>query len=117
MIGPLGFPKGLLAVEKDLRSLRSIPKWEHSDRRIDLLCFMPGGDGLKPLLLVECKANASDEEDGKSQVFGYNQKIGAPFIALASPLGVKVLWHELGRIISVPFLPLFSQLIEKVCLK
>lgn len=117
MIGPLGYPKGLLAVEKDLRSLLPISKWEDSDRRIDLLCFMPGKDGLRPLILIECKAQAIDEEDGKSQVFGYNQKICAPFIGLAGPLGVKMLWHQAGRIVSVPFLPSFSQLIEKICVK
>ena len=100
MIGPLGYPKGLLAVEKELSTF---------SRRVDLLCFVPGKEGLSPLLLVECKA--SDEMDGELQAFGYNQKLQAPFVALAGPSKVKTIWREREQFRSVPFLPTYQQLL------
>ena len=52
MVGEWGYPKGLLAVEKDLASLA--PGTFDPERRIVLLCFAPEGrGGVKPLLLVE----------------------------------------------------------------
>lgn len=111
MINELGFPKGLIAVEKDLAQLSLI----NPNRRIDLLCYAPGKDGLKPLLLIECKVGRIKPQ-AERQVFGYNNAIGAPFIALASDTEIKMFWQELGRIVSVPFLPPFSQLVDQLCL-
>src|SRR3989344_3720493 len=79
MIGALGFPKNLLAVEKDLASLphRQILRESNPNRRLDLLCFTPGKTGLVPLLLIECKAGQI-LDSAERQVLGYNDTVGAP---------------------------------------
>jgi hypothetical protein len=104
MIGELGYPKGLIAIEKDL---------DTSSRRFDILCYVKKDSELRPLLLIECKADKIDEE-AEAQAFGYNQSMRAPFIALASKEGIKTLWREQGRIASVPFLPRYEQLVEQL---
>lgn len=95
MISELGYPKSLISVEKRVGS-----------RRFDLVCYTQTG---LPLLLVECKA-VELSEAAQNQAVGYNAVIKAPFICLACPTGVKTLWHEGGRIASVPFLPKFIEL-------
>ena len=112
MIGELGFPKGLLAVEKDLASLSPSSRVD-PHRRIDILAFAPGKEGLQPLLLVECKAVAIDEA-ALSQVLGYNRAVGAPFLCLTNGVITKTFWKEKNKMVSISFLPLFSQLIEKL---
>ncbi|MBS0625047.1 MAG: type I restriction enzyme HsdR N-terminal domain-containing protein [Verrucomicrobia bacterium] len=100
----LGFPKGLIAVEKGIEA----------DRRFDLLCYYRA-DELKPLLLIECKAHSLNVE-AENQLFGYNAKLGAPFVCLANGSETRLLWREQGRTASVPFIPPYAQLIEKLCL-
>ena len=96
MIVDLGYPKGLIAVEKQIES-----------RRFDLVCYT---QAMSPLLLVECKAEKFGDA-AEAQAFGYNATIKAPFICLASLNEVKLLWHEKsGKIASVPFLPTFAEL-------
>jgi hypothetical protein len=104
MIGELGYPKGLIAIEKDLTA---------SSRRFDILCYAKRAQGLVPLLLIECKAERIDEE-AEAQAFGYNQSIRAPFVALASKEGIKTQWIEKGEIRSIPFLPRFEELLEQL---
>ncbi len=112
MIDELGYPKGLIAVEKDISSLAS----PRLNRRIDILCLRPGADGLKPLLLIECKAGKLTPEAEK-QALGYNDAIGgAPFVALAGLDEIKTFWRELDRIASVPFLPRFDELVGELSL-
>lgn len=107
MIEELGYPKGLLAVEKRIVSLSGVDP----ERRIDIVCFVSASQGLRPILLIECKAETLDEQ-AEMQAFGYNASIGAPFIALASAEGVKTFWKEKERIVSVPFLPSFHELVK-----
>lgn len=107
MIGPLGYPKGLLAVEKDLSSFSS------SNRRFDLLCYTPSKDGLSPLLLVECKASDMGKI-AETQVFGYNETIQSPFVCVIQGESAKTFWREGDKIASVPFLPTYIQLISKL---
>ncbi len=111
MIDELGYPKGLIAVEKDISSL-ALPRLS---RRIDILCLTPGVVGMRPLLLIECKAGKLTP-DAEKQVLGYNDAIGAPFIALAGLDEIKTFWQELYGIASVPFLPRFDQLMEQLTL-
>jgi hypothetical protein len=107
MIGPLGYPRGHLAVEKNLFSFGL-------QRRVDLVCFYPVKDLLKPLLLVECKAVVLTTE-AENQLFGYNLQIGAPFLCLVNDAEIKTIWQEQNSMRSISFLPSYSQLIEKVC--
>lgn len=97
MIGELGFPKGLISVEKKI-----------GNRRFDLVCYTKS---TSPLLLVECKAGELNEA-AENQALGYNATVKAPFICLASPTAIKTLWQERGRIVSVPFLPTYDELYE-----
>lgn len=112
MTTELGFPKGLLAVEKDLASLSRLSTADPR-RRIDILAWVPGKEGLEPLLLVECKAEAIDEA-ALAQVLGYNRAIGAPFVCLTNGTTTKTFWKEKNKMVSISFLPSFSQLIEKL---
>jgi hypothetical protein len=161
MVGELGYPKGLIVVEKELTTLyrnnlknrfltvSGLPQdsrshsglasrqWSlspnanpeappcqnpdssscfgisDSNRRLDILCYAPGYDGLRPLLLIECKASRLDAQTEK-QAFGYNDAIGAPFIALTNGTEIKTLWREPGKIASIPFLPRFTALVAKL---
>lgn len=106
MIGSLGFPKGLIAVEKRIQT-----------RRFDLVCYTKKGS---PLLLVECKA-LFPKDDAFHQALGYNFWLEAPFICIAAQkqtphLGIylKTYWKESEKIASIPYLPTFLEL-EGVC--
>jgi hypothetical protein len=120
MLGLLGYPRGYIAVERGLCSLESLgqpvsPFLFDPNRRIDVLCFYPNREGLiKPLLLVECKALHLNFE-AENQLFGYNARVGAPFLCLANEAEIKMLWQERGSIKSIPFLPSYAQLIETLC--
>ena len=104
MTGPLGYPKGLLSVESAVYN---------SNRRFDVLCCTPAEGGLIPLLLIECKA---EDEKGAatSQVFGYNEEICAPFVCVIQGDAAQTFWKEGEKVVSVPFLPTYAQLIEKL---
>ncbi len=99
MIGPLGFPKGLLSVEKEISF----------QRRVDLICYTPHQEGLQPLLIVVCKA---EEEyfPAEQQVFGYNEVVLALFLCIICGTRAKTFWKEPNGIGSVPFLPTYEQL-------
>lgn len=107
MLGPLQYPRSLIAVEKELIS--DLAPY----RRIDLLCFTPKKDGLVPLLLIECKGEGGDsEEEAEKQLNGYNLWVGAPFLAIGGPNGIKTFWKEKTDWRSVPFLPPYQQLVQ-----
>ena len=97
MIAELGSPKGFISVERKIGS-----------RRFDLVCYTKE---MKPLLLVECKAGAIDEAAAR-QALGYNDVVKAPFVCLVNAGEMITLWHEQGKIASVPFLPTFKDLYE-----
>lgn len=97
MIEQLGFPKGLISVEKRV-----------GERRYDLVCYT---SEMQPLLLVECKA-APIGERAFNQALGYNHFLKAPFICLANGTERITVWLEKGKIASVPFLPFYKELYE-----
>ncbi len=103
MVGPLGFPKGLISVEKAIGS--SV----YPDRRIDILCSTPGKEGLVPLLLVECKAVRS-KGAALRQLMGYNDVIKAPFLCVIEGLVATTFWFEEKKLAQCPFLPTYAQL-------
>lgn len=80
MVRHLGYPKELMAVEKEIRELPHLEGTGFPDRRIDLLCF---AKGVAPLLLVEFKEDKLDDS-AIEQVIGYNYFVKAPFIAVAN---------------------------------
>jgi hypothetical protein len=95
MLFQLGFPKGLISVEKKIGS-----------RRYDAVCY---AKNFCPLVLIECKAHRITSSM-LAQATGYNAFLQAPFICLAGPNEVKTLWNDKGNIVSVPFLPPYDQL-------
>ena len=84
MIHSLGYPPGYMVLEKGLDQLPHVKKNNSPlKRRADLIVF--GKDlhphhALYPLLLVECKA-VSLTDKVLRQLVGYNQFVGAYFIA------------------------------------
>jgi hypothetical protein len=110
MVDELGYPKGLIAVEKEISTLAL----NDPNRRIDILCYAMGKNGLMPLLLIECKAEKLTPQ-AERQALGYNDAIGAPFVALAGPNEIKTLWREEKKVVSIPFLPRFDQLVDELC--
>jgi hypothetical protein len=104
MLGPLAFPKGLIAVEKKVGAL---------SRRTDVVAYCRGEEGgLRPLVLVECKAEKADEEAYR-QASGYNGLLAAPYLCLAHGGGIRTFWKEGEEIRSVPFLPPYAQLLQR----
>jgi hypothetical protein len=95
MMFGLGYPKGLISVERAI-----------GERRYDIVCFSPQ---MAPLLLVECKAEHADEA-AIQQALGYNGTIKAPFICLATAGCTVTYWYERGELKSVPFLPAYQEL-------
>lgn len=94
MIHKQGYPRELLAVEKEIKELPHLFGKVVPDRRIDILCYAQvdsnfestwayGGGSLFPLLMVECKAEKLSEE-AINQAIGYNHHVKAPFIAIAN---------------------------------
>lgn len=105
LIGPLGFPKGLLCVEKTIAH----------GRRIDIMAYAKRKDRLEPLLLIECKASlVVDESVVIEQALGYNASIQAPFWAVAHDRGVRFFWKEIEEIRSTPFIPSYQQLLQRL---
>lgn len=75
-------PEGWLAIEVSLSSFVA-PPLKPPNRRIDLLLFDGSGNGLRPLMLVECKAvplNGAAER----QLLSYNLFVKAPFVCLVN---------------------------------
>jgi hypothetical protein len=99
MIHKLGFPKGLISVER--KSL---------ERRTDIVCYTPEG---RALLLVECKAVSLTQET-LQQALGYNAIVQAPFICLVNHEEIKTFWQEKELLTHVPFLPKYVELYERI---
>ena len=112
MVGKLGFPKELLAVEKKISELpHLVGKVGIPNRRLDILAFAKGTDPeipLFPLLLIECKEK-TPTADGKNQALGYNHYVGAPYVAVAGGKSVELIYP-----VELPFLPTYSELLEKI---
>ena len=83
LINHLGYPRGLLALERGLR-------YNQRQKRTDLLALNPNG---RPLLLVECKAPAvAIDGTVARQATTYNHTIGAPLLLLTNGL-VHYCWR------------------------
>lgn len=107
----LGYPKGLIGVEKclDCFSSKSVSK-----RRVDLLVFWKKEDCLCPLLIIECKAIPLSKEV-EQQVLGYNFFAKAYFVAIANENELKLFWLEKeGALHVINFLPMYKELLGAV---
>ena len=107
MVLQLGYPKQLIVVEKQIEGL---------ERRLDILCYGKSScpsQPFFPLLLVECKAESMTEE-AFNQLMGYNDRVGARFVAVIAREEVRfgVFDPRQGRRVFCSFLPSFKELIE-----
>jgi hypothetical protein len=93
MISDLGYPRSLMAIEKQLSGLPHLAQQNHlPQRRIDILVYTQLQNKLQPLLIIECKWGKL-EPKFFTQLLGYNSYIRAPFVGLANEhqflLGMK----------------------------
>lgn len=111
MLGPFGYPKALIAVEKELSQL--VQTGFFPKRRADILCFGNIQGQLLPLLLIECKAIPLTDKV-VNQVVGYNSHVKARYIAVANQTAVKTGWYDplKRRYVFVERLPLYEELLK-----
>lgn len=102
MVEELGYPKELIAVEKQVVGL---------NRRLDLLCYSKKKDDLKPLLLIECKAGEIGDE-ALSQAVGYNSAIGAPYVAVVNQNEIIFQYNLNCQLCKITKLPLYKELVD-----
>jgi hypothetical protein len=93
MISELGYPKGWLCVEQDLKTLPHLrsKKSVMPRRRADIICYATSRGSTLPLLLVECKAVPFTLK-AQQQLIGYNHYVRAPFICLANEQEIFTGW-------------------------
>ncbi len=116
MVKQLGYPKELLAIEREISQLSHLTGQKLPERRLDILCFgkeIHPQYSLYPLLLIECKSDNLGM-DAKEQLLGYNSFVGAYFIAMAAKdevlFGYRVQKGE--GFTFLPFLPSYAQLLD-----
>jgi hypothetical protein len=118
MINQLNFPKGSLAVEKELSLLPHLKnrKSAPEKRRADIICFAKNIHPkflLYPLLLIECKAHFLTDATIE-QALGYNHCVGSYFVCIANKEQIKTFWYTDNKYRSIGFLPEYNQLIYSV---
>lgn len=118
MVENLGFPRSLIAIEKELKELPHLKnKKVDPKRRVDILAYAKDIHPhfpLYPLIIIECKAEKINE-DALRQVMSYNETVEAFFITLASKDNVKTFWlTKEKKYDSCPFLPTYKELITAV---
>jgi len=114
MIKRWEFPSSLILVEKELQQLPFLAvKGGLPQRRIDILALYHTKEGVRPLLLIECKQKKLTEESVR-QLFGYNFYIQAPFIALVS--SSKFVIYRMQKETLFPFSeePFYKKIISKI---
>ncbi|UYZ64629.1 type I restriction enzyme HsdR N-terminal domain-containing protein [Hymenobacter weizhouensis] len=105
LIDHLGFPKGLLSLERS-------HVYNQRRKRTDLHALDPDG---RPLLLVECKAASVPLTPAVAmQIATYNQTVGAPLLLATN--GVQhCCWrvHSLERTTqALTFIPTYAEALE-----
>ena len=114
MIGELGYPKSLIAVERPLKSMPHLYRASLPDRRADIVCFASGIHPdwpFYPLLLIECKSSLLHLE-ALAQVRGYNHFVGAYFIAAVNAQEIFLEARYGGGIVQLSTLPSFQELLH-----
>ena len=105
MIGNLGYPRQLFAVEKELKTLPHLQSSSEliPDRRADIIFFSP--HTFSPLILIECKAGKLSSL-ALEQALGYNTFVRATYVALVSEKEV-IFYHQEQEL---HFMPSYEQL-------
>lgn len=120
MINQWGYPKSLLAVEKDLCNLPHLihKAFPSQKRRADIICFAKNINpnfSIYPLLMIECKACKLTKKT-IDQVLGYNHFVESYFVSIANEKEIFTYWYNLKKkqYTSVNFLPSYDQLLQAV---
>ena len=97
MLGPLAYPRGLLAVEVSLREMPHLrlARGRLPRRRADILCYSTKSSGV-PLLLIECKATPLDSKVIR-QATSYNFHVGAQYVAVVNQEQQQLGWYDLMK--------------------
>jgi len=97
MLGPLEYPRGLLAVEVGLREMPHLrlARGRLPRRRADVLCYSRQASG-RPLLLIECKVARLDSKVIR-QATSYNFHVGASFVAVVNPEEQQFGWYDSAK--------------------
>jgi len=107
MVSLLGYPKGLIAVEKQLGSLSDGSVCP--DRRADIVCYRKD---LRPLLLIECKAEDLTEK-ALDQALGYNDYVKADYVAVVNEHGIRFRYSLHCARCVIEHLPTYEELIKE----
>lgn len=114
MLNHLSFPKELIMVEKSLHAMpHLISKENLPNRRIDLCAFAKQDKEIKPLLLMECKCVPLNEK-ALYQVRGYNNFVGASYIAIANEKHILLGFEQEDEFMTLDFLPAYPLLIKAI---
>lgn len=113
MVNKLGFPKGLISIEKELSSITYLKDKKLPLRRVDIMVFArdvhPQYE-LYPLLIIECKRDRINKS-AKEQLLGYNLYIKAYYAALAGKDEFQLFYHGKDqKEQSLNFLPRYEKL-------
>lgn len=112
MVLELGYPKELIAVEKELKSFPHLFHESVPDRRLDILCYHKN-EILSPLLLIECKAIPLTSK-ALDQVLGYNTFIQAPVVAVVNERSIYLRYHLNSERYELSHLPSYSWFKERL---
>lgn len=120
MVYEKGFPKNLLAIERELDQLPHVKSnfTNPPQRRIDILCFANNIHPhfpLYPLLLIECKEKPLDPYAEK-QVIGYNHYVRAFFVGIADADSFRLGAYDPSKkdYVFINFLPSYEELLRAV---
>ena len=112
MIEELQFPKELIAVEKDLKTLPHLQDPQPlPSRRIDILCFRKDHDTFQPLLLIVSKQTPLTQEV-LDQAIAYNHYVTAPYVAVVNASEVRFRYQLACHSCEISRLPMFPELVE-----
>ena len=109
MKNELGYPHGVISVERSLSSFPHLKGQKLPNRRFDIAVFST--EKMQPLLIIECKAVPITEKC-YDQVIGYNHLVKVPFIALANQKGVTTLIKDGDSYKQMNGLPDYKYLLE-----
>ena len=101
----LSVPKSKITVEKQLKLNNTI-------KRTDVLVF---DAGIKPLLLIECKAPEIELNQATiNQVFNYNLTLHVPFILISNGLNHIFLDNSTEKPQIIKSIPSYKEMLSKV---
>lgn len=106
MVRSLGFPQGLIVVEKELKELPHLSGQIIPKRRLDILCYRKD---FSPLLVIECKAVPLTQKV-IDQVVGYNYYVQAEYVAIAN--GALIKWAHKSNYHFTDGLPSYDDLVR-----